>query len=117
MQKIALMLAGLAVGGAALAADPVDPMHNYYGNTLLSKHEDGGVYEVYFEPDHSFKVTHEGKIVKQGTYTLDGGKMCMLINNKVDECPPFRIDMKVGESWDAVTPNGHHDLLTLKRGR
>lgn len=94
-----------------------DLMGNYYGNTLISHHEDGGDYLVQFDPDRTFRVTHDGKPVMNGTYVLDDAKLCMIVNGKVFECPPFRFDQAVGERWDALTPTGHHDILTLQPGR
>lgn len=111
---VSLLIASSALTFAR--AEDADPMEKFYANTLISKHDDGGLYYVYFNKDRTYRVLHDGKEIKAGTYTYDAGKLCMVDKDKSVECPPFRADLKVGETWDAVTPKGH-DRLTLSAGR
>jgi hypothetical protein len=107
---------------AAAQAQPAattskDPFVNFYGNTMESKHQDGQVFRVYFNPDHTYKVLDkDGKVVRDGTYTYKDKKLCFYKDGKAIECPPFRADLKMGETWDAGKTD-HHDYLTLKPGR
>jgi hypothetical protein len=106
------------LAGAAAAAAPPDPLENFYANTLESRHQDGKVFRVYLERDLSYHVLDElGKTVRQGTYTFEHEKLCFFDQGKTIECPPFRADLKLGETWDAVTSGGKHDYLTLQPGR
>lgn len=105
--------------GAALA--DTDPMANFYANTMTSTHPDG-VYNVYFNKDHTYKVTHDGKIVRAGNWTYENKKLCMTYDNEQGkgkglECPPFNADLQIGQTWDAVNEKGQHDPLSLIAGR
>jgi hypothetical protein len=118
---VAAILIGLIAGtiaGALAAATPPDPLENFYANTLESRHQDGKVFRVYLERDLSYHVLDaQGKTVRRGTYTFEHDKLCFFDQGKTIECPPFRADLKLGETWDAVTSSGKHDYLTLRPGR
>jgi hypothetical protein len=118
----AVCLLGLVAGqmpGTAAAATPPDPLENFYANTLESRHQDGKVFRVYLERDRSYHVLDEaGNTVRQGSYTFNDSKLCFILGDgKAPECPPFRTDLKIGETWDALTSSGKHDYLTLRAGR
>jgi hypothetical protein len=103
---------------APAAAAPPDPLETFYANTLESRHQDGKIFRVYLERDLSYHVLDEqGKTVRQGTYSFEHEKLCFFDQGKTIECPPFRADLKLGETWDAVTSSGKHDYLTLRPGR
>jgi len=113
-----LILAGGRILGAAAAVPPPDPLETFYANTLESRHQDGKVFRVYLERDNSYHVLDEqGKTVRQGTYSFEHDKLCFFNQDKTTECPPFRADLKLGETWDALTSSGKHDYLTLRPGR
>jgi hypothetical protein len=119
--SLAASLLGLAASqmlGAAASAAP-DPLENFYSNTLESRHQDGKVFRVYLDRDRNYHVLDEtGNTVRQGTYTFNDSKLCFnLGEGKPPECPPFRADLKFGETWDALTSSGKHDYLTLRSGR
>jgi hypothetical protein len=106
------------MAAAPVAAAPPDPLESFYANTLESRHQDGKVFRVYLERDLSYHVLDEqGKTVRQGTYSFEHEKLCFFDQGKTIECPPFRADLKLGETWDAVTSSGKHDYLTLRPGR
>jgi ferric-dicitrate binding protein FerR (iron transport regulator) len=111
-------LAGcLWMGGALCAPPQSDPMKAYYGNTMISRHSDGQVFEVWFDKDRTFVVMHNGKVEVKGTYTVEEGKVCMVVDpSKPADCHPFKANLKIGESWIATTPNGRSEL-SLKAGR
>jgi len=116
----ALLAAVLSLGLAVTAAanSPKDPMANFYANTLVTDHGPNGLFYVYFNPDHTYKVVHDGKIERQGRYTYRHGQLCMEVNgNPKGECPPFKASMRIGETWIATTPSGNKEPLTLKAGR
>ena len=117
-----LVLVAAPMLGPAAAAAP-DPLENFYANTLESRHQDGKVFRVYLERDRSYHVLDEqGQTVRQGTYSFEHDKLCFFGPGKAAdpgkaECPPFRADLKFGETWDALTSSGKHDYLTLRPGR
>jgi hypothetical protein len=111
------LIGGMMINTAAAAA-PKDPLEPFYVNTLESRHEDGKVFRVYLERDHSYHVLDEqGNIARHGTYTFSDNKLCFFDDGKASGCPPFRTDLKLGETWDATTSTGKHDYLTLRPGR
>lgn len=112
------LVAGQILGTVAATAAP-DPLENFYTNTLESRHQDGKVFRVYLDRDQNYHVLDEaGNTVRQGTYTFKDSKLCFIIGDgKAPECPPFRADLKFGETWDALTSSGKHDYLTLRVGR
>jgi hypothetical protein len=113
-----LVLIAGTVAEQAAAADPQDPLQNFYANTLESRHQDGKVFRVYLDRDLSYHVLdQEGNTVRHGTYTFNDNKLCFFDQGKAAECPPFRADLKLGETWDATTSSGKHDYLTLRAGR
>jgi hypothetical protein len=113
-----LVVVASPMAAAPAAAAPPDPLENFYANTLESRHQDGKVFRVYFERDLTYHVLDEqGKTVRQGTYSFEHDKLCFFDQRKTVECPPFRADLKLGETWDAVTSSGRHDYLTLRPGR
>jgi hypothetical protein len=117
MVTLSVLVAGQMLAVAA-AATPPDPLENFYVNTLESRHQDGNVFRVYLERDRSYHVLDEqGKTVRQGAYSFEHDKLCFFDHGKAIECPPFRADLKLGETWDAVTSSGKHDYLTLRPGR
>jgi hypothetical protein len=120
--SVAVCLFGLLAGqmlGTAAASTPPDPLENFYANTLESRHQDGKVFRVYLDRDLNYHVLDEaGNTVRRGTYPFKDSKLCfMLGDGKPPECPPFRADLKFGDTWDAVTSSGKHDYLTLRAGR
>jgi hypothetical protein len=114
-----LALAAGQMLGMAAASAATDPLENFYSNTLESRHQDGKVFRVYLDRDRNYHVLDEAGItVRHGTYTFDDSKLCFnLGEGKAPECPPFRADLKFGETWDALTSSGKHDYLTLRHGR
>jgi hypothetical protein len=120
--SLAVCLLGLVAGqmlGAATVSAVSDPLENFYSNTLESRHQDGKVFRVYLDRDLNYHVLDEaGNTVRHGSYTFKDSKLCFILGDgKPPECPPFRADLKFGETWDAVTSSGKHDYLTLRAGR
>jgi hypothetical protein len=91
----------LALATSAFAGD--DVMASRYGNTTRVTYANGTVVKIWYAADHTFSGDAGGNAIA-GTWTLDGGKICVTTttgavpNMPATQCNPVT-ERKVGDSW------------------
>jgi len=116
----AALAIALTVAAPAQAQD-ARPFAGYFGNTLISKHADGVEHRVWLNPDDSFSIRHDGKVIMSGTYALVDGKICLSTAGAPADakptCLPARPASKVGDTWPSVGPSNQPETHTIVAGR
>lgn len=108
----AILVAGF-VGGAAQADD--DPFANYYENTIVITNADGAT-PIHVEPDGTFsEVLPDGTPVS-GTWTLNEGVSCFIVEGIEPHCTPAE-PHEVGDTWQVPAVDGTMEQAELKAGR
>jgi len=106
-----------SVASAALAA--TDPMSVYYSNTMESHQHDGSLHRVYFNKDHTFKITSAGKTIASGAfeYRPAGDIICLTQPARPGMCRAAHTNIKVGDTWPDKDPQGVTETQVLVAGR
>jgi mono/diheme cytochrome c family protein len=89
----------------------------YFGNTFISRHNDGVEYRVLYSADGHFELIRRGGPDRaqdydlKGTYTVEGDQVCF----HAEHPPPHALTCvaqdqghKAGDTWDFPMPDGGH---------
>ncbi len=110
----------LTVLGFVLSAAPAfaETMDATFGNTVTVALPDGAVDRYFFEPDGSFvERSHDGQTYT-GRWVRRGGQVCLSLADRADEdCAPFPLDKRVGDSWAMEKSGGASLAISIVRGR
>src|SRR5262249_34504308 len=100
----AVLLGAVAFAFTTSVALADDIMATRYGNTTITRTADGTENHVYYNKDGTF-TAKQGSATSQGTWTIDGGTICLNANPPIPNtpnpaCAPISAH-KVGETWTA----------------
>lgn len=113
---------GAAVAAAAMliAAPAMADMSAAFGNTIISRYNDGGWVKHYFNADGTYSAHwSDGKRIT-ARWSQDGQRICLSHIRPSMLIPRFctaLVEASVGETWQARDPLGRRTTNTLVRGR
>lgn len=120
-----LLGAAILIGATSIAMAGDDPMANYYGNTVVTKTQNGES-RSHYKKDGTMDAVLSGpmgSITLNGTWKYDDrqGQLCRTYSNvpamvpiQNPFCSPWEAH-KVGDSW-TITIRGESRTVTLVQG-
>jgi len=116
MRRILLAaVLGLGLAAAPAFADPI--MASAVGNTFVVTAASGAVLRYHFNADGTFDFVTPDNQTVAGTYTLQGGQLCLTTQGAQPACAAYVGDKSVGDTWTQKAADGTDISVALVAGR
>lgn len=112
------ILWGLILVGTLLA--PVanaDTIEEAIGNTVVIQLADGSIERYYLNADRTFTAALGNEVIN-GTWSLNGGEICVDVGDGEPVCEDYPKGKKVGDSWTEIDDDDGTTLtISIEPGR
>lgn len=112
VREVGYFVGGSPVCGWGASRDvfalTVDPLQNFYGNTLTVVGPEGTT-RLRYKPDHTFTAVDEKGSRISGTWEQSGDELCSYVTTPVPKprhCGDNSAFHRVGDHWEGTRPNG-----------